>query len=87
MPMPHLLRSAPCSAPACRQRLTLTQEAATLIGGGITIASTGTPALNGVYAVQSGVPFGQKQIANEAQFISTYSEFTNGETTNLQWPS
>jgi hypothetical protein len=65
---------------------TLAQQAAALIAGGITITSTGTAALNGVYNVQSGVPFGQEDIATEAQFISTYGEFTNGATTNLQWP-
>jgi hypothetical protein len=60
--------------------------AAALIGGSITIGGTGTSALNGVYNVQSGVQFGQEQIANKAQFTSIYSEFMNGTTTNLQWP-
>lgn len=42
-------------------------------------------ALDGTYRVASGVPFGREDIANEAQFISTFSEFTNG-TTTLDWP-
>jgi hypothetical protein len=66
--------------------LTLAQEAASLIAGGLTITSAGTAALNGIYNVQSGVQFDQEQIAAEAQFISAYSEFTNGATTGLQWP-
>ena len=64
---------------------TLAQQAAAAIGAGLTITSTGTPALNGTYAVASGVPFGREDIGTEAQFVSTFSEFTNG-TTTLQWP-
>jgi hypothetical protein len=71
------------SAPAAP---TLAQQAAALIANGLTITSAGTPALGGVYTMQSGVPFGQEDIATEAQFISTYGEFTNGTTTNLEWP-
>lgn len=59
---------------------------ATLIANGLAITSTNAAALNGTYSVQSGVPFGQEDIATEAQFISTFSEFTNGTTANLQWP-
>lgn len=64
----------------------ISQQAATLIAAGLTVSSADTPALNGVYNVQSGVTFGQEDIASEAQFISTYSEFTNGATTDLTWP-
>jgi hypothetical protein len=62
----------------------LAQQAAKLIAGGIT--STGTPALNGVYTIQFGVPFGQKDIATKAQFIAQFREFMNGATTNREWP-
>ena len=64
---------------------TLAQQAAAALGAGLTITSTGTPALNGTYAVASGVPFGREDIGTEAQFISTFSEFTNG-TQTLEWP-
>jgi Caudovirales tail fibre assembly protein. len=60
---------------------TLAQQAAAALGAGLTITSTGTPALNGTYAVASGVPFGREDIGTEAQFISTFSEFTNGTQT------
>jgi hypothetical protein len=66
--------------------LTLAQRAAALIAGGLTITSATLPALNGVYTVQSGVPFGQEDIATEAQFISTFAEFTNGTSADLPWP-
>ena len=64
---------------------TLAQQAAAALGAGLTITSTSTPALNGTYAVASGVPFGREDIGTEAQFISTFSEFTNG-TQTLEWP-
>ncbi len=64
---------------------TLAQQAAALIAGGLAITSTGTPALDGTYIVASGVPFGREDIGTEAQFISTFSEFTNG-TQTLEWP-
>ena len=64
---------------------TLAQQAATLIASGLTITSTGTPAINGTYTVASGVPFGREDIGTEAQFVSAFSEFTNGSTT-LEWP-
>ncbi|HEY1857590.1 hypothetical protein [Acidocella sp.] len=65
---------------------TLGQAATALVAAGLTVTSTSTPALNGVYNVQSGVAFGQQDIATEAQFISTFSEFTNGTSTALEWP-
>lgn len=63
----------------------LSQQAAALLAGGLSLTSTGTPALDGTYAVSSGVQFGRDDIATEAQFVSTFSEFTNG-TTTLSWP-
>jgi hypothetical protein len=36
--------------------------------------------------IEPGVPFGQEQIAQEAQFITTFSKFTNGTTDALSWP-
>jgi hypothetical protein len=74
------------TAPVVAPVLTLAQQAANLIAAGLTITSTSTPALNGVYNVQPGVPFGQEQIAQEAQFITTFSKFTNDTTTALAWP-
>src|SRR6185437_1503475 len=53
------------------------------IGAGLTVTSIGTPALAGVYAID---PQTQSDIAVEAQFISTFSEFTNGGTVDLLWP-
>ena len=64
---------------------TLAQQATAAIGAGLTITSASTPALNGTYAVASGVPFGREDIGTEAQFVSTFSEFTNGAQT-LEWP-
>lgn len=64
---------------------TLAQKAQALITAGLTITSTATPALNGTFAVASGVPFGREDIGTEAQFVSTFSEFTNG-TTAIKWP-
>ena len=64
---------------------TLAQQAAALIASGLTITSTSTPAINGTYAIASGVLFGREDIGTEAQFVSTFSEFTNGMQT-LEWP-
>jgi hypothetical protein len=71
----------PAPAPTAAQ-LAMAAYAA-LIAGGLTVTSAGTPALNGVYAID---PQSQADIATEAQFIGTYSEFTNGQTTDLVWP-
>ena len=73
------------TAPPAPPAPTLAQQAAAALGAGLTITSTSTPALNGTYAVASGVPFGREDIGTEAQFISTFSEFTNG-TQTLEWP-
>ena len=64
---------------------TLAQQAAAALGAGLTITSTGTPAINGTYAIADGVAFGRNDIGTEAQFISTFQEFTNG-TQTLEWP-
>ena len=73
------------TAPPAPPPPTLAQQAAAALGAGLAITSTGTPAVNGTYAVASGVPFGREDIGTEAQFISTFSEFTNG-TQTLEWP-
>ena len=74
------LQTAPIPAATILQ-----QQAAAALSAGLSITSTGTPALNGTYRVASGVPFGREDIGTEAQFVSTFSEFTNGATT-LDWP-
>ena len=73
------------TAPPAPPTPTLAQQAASALAAGLTITSTSTPALNGTYAVASGVPFGREDIGTEAQFISTFSEFTNGAQ-SLEWP-
>ena len=72
-------------APPAPPAPTLAQQAAAALGAGLTITSTGTPAINGTYAIASGIPFGREDIGTEAQFVSTFSEFTNGAQT-LEWP-
>ena len=59
------------------------QAYAAFVAGGLTVTSTATPALSGVYAIDQQ---SQSDIATEAQFISTFAEFTTGATTNLPWP-
>jgi hypothetical protein len=71
----------PTPAPTLAQQAGAAYSA--YINSGLTITSPGTPSLDGVYALD---PTTQSDIANEAQFISTFSEFTNGGTTALQWP-
>jgi hypothetical protein len=56
---------------------------AAFVAGGLSVTSTGTPALSGLYAIDSQ---SQVDIAAEAQFVSTFAEFTTGTTTNLPWP-
>ena len=53
-----------------------------LLADGLSLTSTATPALNGVYAIDENA---QSNIGVEAQFISTYAEFTNGATSGLLW--
>lgn len=55
---------------------------AALIAGGLTVTSTGTPALNGVYSITAD---SQTAISTEAAFVSVFSEFTTRGTTNLPW--
>jgi hypothetical protein len=52
------------------------------IAGGLTVTSTATPALNGVYPIDAQT---QVDISTEAAFISTFGEFTSGGTSNLPW--
>lgn len=65
--------------------LTLADQAAAAIKQGVGVQSTKAPQVNGTYAIASGVPFGREDIAAEAQFVSSFGEFTNG-TTTLSWP-
>lgn len=65
--------------------LTPAQLATAALSAGLAVSSTSTPALNGTYIVAPGVPFGQGDLATEAQFVSTFGEFTNG-TTTIEWP-
>ena len=64
--------------------LTPAQQAANayaaFISAGLTVTSTGTPALDGVYSID---PTAQANISAEAQFITSFGEFTSGNT--LQW--
>ncbi|HQU16614.1 MAG TPA: hypothetical protein PLO69_11005 [Gammaproteobacteria bacterium] len=56
---------------------------AAFIAAGLTVTSTATPALNGVYAIDPGT---QSEMQVEANFIAQFAEFTNGTTSNLVWP-
>lgn len=55
---------------------------ASFIGAGLVVTSAGTPELNGTYSITGDA---QANIASEAQFVSTFNEFTNGATTNMPW--
>ncbi|MDA8092612.1 MAG: hypothetical protein M0T84_01680 [Betaproteobacteria bacterium] len=52
------------------------------IGRGLTLTCASTPAINGTYAINAG---SQHTIALEAQFVSTFSEFTTGGAVDLPW--
>jgi hypothetical protein len=54
----------------------------TFISSGIAITSASTPAINGTYPIDVA---SQGNLMTEAQFISAFSEFTNGQTSGLQW--
>ena len=69
-------------APSLTPAQTAAADYAAFIAVGLTVTSTGTPALNGVYAID---PNSQANISAEAQFVGTFSEFTNGSTTALVW--
>jgi hypothetical protein len=77
----NMIQPYTASVPA----IPFTQQIQNYIEEGINITSTTYPALNGVYSVSSYLPFGRQDIATEAQFISTFNEFTNS-TTELTWP-
>jgi hypothetical protein len=70
------------AAPILSAAQTSAAAYSTLLAGGLTVTSTSTPALNGVYPIDAA---SQVTISTEAQFISTFSEFTNGGTVNLSW--
>lgn len=61
---------------------TLAQQAAATLSAGLTVTSTGTPAINGTYPT-TDLP--QRYLASEMQFVSTFGTFTTGGTT-LDWP-
>lgn len=62
------------------------RQAASFVASGISITSTSMPSLNGVYSVSPAGSYGQQAIGSEAQFISTFGEFTNGSSASLDWP-
>lgn len=74
--------TAPPAPPAPTAAQVAATAYAAFIADGLNVTSTGTSALNGVYPIDAS---SQQDIATEAQFISTFSEFTNGTTTNLLW--
>lgn len=55
---------------------------AAFLAAGAIVTSTGTPALNGTYAIDAET---QISITTEAAFINAFSEFSNGTTTNFPW--
>ncbi|WP_345815247.1 hypothetical protein AAGS40_23160 [Paraburkholderia sp. PREW-6R] len=62
--------------------LTPEQQYAAAISAGLSVRSSSVPALEGTYGVSAE---DVSNIAAEAQFISTYSEFTNGQS-SFAWP-
>lgn len=63
---------APTAATAEAQAQTLFNAA---IENGITLTSTASPSLNGVYAIG---PYDTANISDEAQYIAQYGNFTSG---------
>jgi hypothetical protein len=74
--------TAPSPPPAPTPAQLAAAAYSTFIGGGLTVTSTATPGLNGVYPIDAD---SQVTISTEAQFVSTFAEFTNQQTTNLEW--
>lgn len=70
------------TAPPAPPAPTLAQQAAAAINAGLTITSTGTPALNGTYACDDAH---QARINRVQGFIEANGKFPNG-LTELPWP-
>lgn len=66
------------AAPAAPPAPTLARQAEALIGGGITITSTGTPSLNGVYAAN---PAAQGNLLAVQTYILTNAKFPGSSGT------
>lgn len=62
------------------QQATLAYSA--FINAGMAVVCVSAPEINGVYALDQT---SQSNIEVEAQFVSTYTEFTTGATTDLPW--
>lgn len=80
--MPAALVVAALGSSPTMTTLTLSQGAETLLGAGLTITSTGTPALNATYPVDA---ITQQQINAEITSILLNSAFTDGTTTLTTW--
>jgi hypothetical protein len=76
--------SAPWTPPAPGPGWNQEQSALSLLGGGLVITSTGTPALNGTYQV-SGLAWQAIQAEVNALFLSGGTTFANGGTSQA-WP-
>ena len=72
----------PPAAPAPTAQQVAQAAYGALIAAGLNLTSTGTPALNGIFPIDAQA---QSDIATESQFISTFTEFTNGGTIGLPW--
>jgi hypothetical protein len=78
-----VLTYAPVPPPAPTPAQVADATYAAFIAAGLTVTSTGTPALSGVYAIDAD---SQVTITTEANFVGAFQEFTNQQTTDLQWP-
>ena len=72
---------APAPPPVSPQ-VAAAQAYAAFIASGLEVTSESTASLSGNYPIQDT---DQASIATEAQFISTFGEFTNQQTVNLLW--